>query len=331
MTKIVVGLFENMESAQRAMQALEAEGFARENIELRSGDQVVRQMQSDTGESGDGIWASIKRFFSGGSTESRTAGTEWRGMSESEALLAVHADDATAEDAAELMDEHGAVDLEERLGGGVTGAGTEQTIPIVEEEVKVGKREVSRGGVRLRSRIIERPVEEEVSLRDEKVEVERRPVDRPASTAGDAAFEEKTFEVRETSEEPVVQKRARVKEEVSVKKSARQRTEKVRETVRGTSVEIEELSPEEQREFATYESDFRNDWQAKYASRTGLKYADVMPGYQYGYRLGRNEQYRGAEWSEIEPQVRRDWDQRGYGPWEHFKDAVRSGWERARH
>jgi hypothetical protein len=63
--------------------------------------------------------------------------------------------------------------------------GTDESIPVVEEQVRVGKREVGRGGVRVRSYVRERPVEEQVTLRDETVRVERRPVDRPIG-AGDA-------------------------------------------------------------------------------------------------------------------------------------------------
>src|SRR5215217_653171 len=57
----------------------------------------------------------------------------------------------------------------------------EERIPIVEEELRVGKREVERGGARVRSYIRETPVTEQVTLREEHVEVERRPVDRPVT------------------------------------------------------------------------------------------------------------------------------------------------------
>src|SRR5437764_3366736 len=49
-------------------------------------------------------------------------------------------------------------------------------IPVVEEQLKVGKREVQRGGVRVFSRVVETPVNESVNLREEHVNVERRPV-----------------------------------------------------------------------------------------------------------------------------------------------------------
>ena len=65
-------------------------------------------------------------------------------------------------------------------------------IPIVEEAIHVETRQVERGGVRIYSHVTEQPVEQEVHLRDERVTVERRPVDRPATERDLAAFKEGT-------------------------------------------------------------------------------------------------------------------------------------------
>ena len=85
----------------------------------------------------------------------------------------------------------------------------EVTIPVVEEDITIGKREVERGHVRIYSRVTEQPVEEAVRLREEKVTVERRPVDRPATEADFAAAGKDVIELTEKAEEPVVTKRAR--------------------------------------------------------------------------------------------------------------------------
>src|SRR5438270_3518755 len=122
-----------------------------------------------------------------------------------------------------------------------TSAGTqEQVIPVYEEELKVGKRVVEQGHVRVRVYTVERPVQEGVSLREERVAVERRPVDRPASTMPGEAFQERTVDVTTHSEEPVITKDARVKEEIVVRKEADQRIETVRDNVRRTEVEVED-------------------------------------------------------------------------------------------
>jgi uncharacterized protein (TIGR02271 family) len=114
----------------------------------------------------------------------------------------------------------------------------EEVIPIIEEELRVGKREVDHGRVRIHTRIVEHPVEEQVTLRDESVDVERRPGSDRAVT-GDA-FKERTVEVEEHDEEPVVSKEAHVREELVVRKGVDQRTETIRDTVRRTEVEIED-------------------------------------------------------------------------------------------
>ena len=113
-------------------------------------------------------------------------------------------------------------------------------MPVVEEELRVGKREVERGGVRVESRVEERPVEKEVRLQEEHVRVERRPVDRPVGDA-EGLFKEGTIEVTERAEVPVVAKEARVVEEVVVNKEVGERTETVRDTVRRTDVNVEEV------------------------------------------------------------------------------------------
>lgn len=115
----------------------------------------------------------------------------------------------------------------------------EEVIPVYEEELKVGKRVVEQGHVRVRVYTVERPVQEGVTLREERVAVERRPVDRPTSGAGEA-FRERTIDVTTHREEPVLAKDARVKEEIVVRKEADQRTETVRDTVRRSEVEIED-------------------------------------------------------------------------------------------
>lgn len=115
----------------------------------------------------------------------------------------------------------------------------DETIPVVEENLRVGKRDVNNGSVRVRAYTVETPVREDVSLRDENVEIERRSVDRPLSDA-DRAFQDRTISAEEHHEEAVVQKDARVIEEIGTRKTADERTETIEDTVRKTEVEIED-------------------------------------------------------------------------------------------
>ena len=118
----------------------------------------------------------------------------------------------------------------------------DEVIPVAEEHLSVGKRDVSHGRVRIRSYVVETPVSEQVNLREERVEVERRPVSgtmQAATISGDP-FQERTIEVEERDEEAVVSKQARVVEEVVVRKDVEQRTETVSDTVRRTEVDVED-------------------------------------------------------------------------------------------
>ena len=159
-------------------------------------------------------------------------------------LVTVRAEtDADATCAQRVMQQHGAVDIEQRGSqwreqgwNGKFGEG--EVLPVVKEELAVGKRKVAKGAVRARSKVVEKPVEETVALREERARVERRPVDRPV-TAADETFMERTIEVNETAEEPVVQKRSRVVEEVRIGKEQELREETVRDTVRSTDVKVE--------------------------------------------------------------------------------------------
>jgi stress response protein YsnF len=247
-------------------------------------------------------------------------------------LVTLTTDDASADRAADIMSRHGAVDIDKRSEQWKkTGWSRfdekaapytaeqrqrEAVLPVVEEEVRVGKREVAKGGVRVHSYVTERPVEEKVTLREEHAKVERRPADRPLK-AGEEAFRETSFEIEERAEEPVVQKEARVKEEVVVGKEASERTETIRETARRTDVDVDE------------DADFRSHFKTNYAS-LGDAYESYSPAYRYAGTLSRDKRYTNKEWPQIENDVRTDWEKQNPGTWDKFKGAIRYGWDRMR-
>lgn len=195
-------------------------------------------------------------------------------------------------------------------------------LPVVEEELKVGKRVVQKGGVRVYSRMSERPVEEEVRLREERVRVDREPVNRPASEADIRAGRDQVIEVPEYAEEPVVAKEARVVEEVRIGKDATERTEKVNDTVRRGDVRVENLG----RGDADIDSDYRRHFAATYPAGD---YEDYAPAYRYGADIASDTRYRGRDYNEIEPELRQDYSRRyPESAWERVKDAVRYGWDK---
>jgi len=278
-------------------------------------------------------------------------------------LVTVTTDDATVDTVSGILNRHGPIDIDRRAaewrGRGWTGfrheaqplnheeiarereavtaapgtpraamaqPGTagEVRVPVTEEQLEVGKRPVQRGGVRVYKRVEEKPVRREIPLREEQVTVDRRPVDRPLTPADQSAFEERTFEVRETAEEPVVAKQARVAEEVVIRKDVNERTHTVDETVRRTDVDVQPIGAQD---YTAFEQEFRRDFTTRYGSQGYDAYA---PAYRYGYDLANDPRYSGRDWNAVEAEVRRDWEARNQGTWDRFRDSVRYAWDRAR-
>ena len=119
-----------------------------------------------------------------------------------------------------------------------TANDNEVVLPVIEEQLNVGKRTVERGSTRVGTHIEEVPVEESVTLREEHVTVERRPVERTVENAP-AAFQEGTIEITEMAEVPVVTKEIRVVEEVVVEKSVTEREHIISDTVKKTEVDVD--------------------------------------------------------------------------------------------
>jgi stress response protein YsnF len=95
----------------------------------------------------------------------------------------------------------------------------------------------------VQKRVSEIPVEEDVTLREERVNVNRRPADYTFHGSDAEAFQESVVEIREAYEELILNKKARVVEEVVINKEVDEHTETVRETLRKTEVEVEPLEP----------------------------------------------------------------------------------------
>ena len=267
--KTVVGLFSTTAEAQQVKQALVAQGYSSSDINIHANDAYDEEGEgtgydstanagatrgTDSYETGNGIGHRISNFFSsltGGDEDAHNSYAA--GVNTGGALLSVKADDDQANSVAALLRQHGARDIEggtrnasyeettDKTRGTATTNTTGQTsIPIVEEELVVGKREVDMGGVRVYSHIVERPVSADVSLHNERIDVQRRAVNRPA-TAADFQTGSQPIELRATGEEAVVGKTARVVEEVSVGRQGSDRTETINDSVRKTEVDVEEL------------------------------------------------------------------------------------------
>jgi stress response protein YsnF len=116
----------------------------------------------------------------------------------------------------------------------------EEVIPLAEETLIVGKHTVNSGTTTVRRYVVEVPTEQQVTLYDEKVVVERRKPVTDAATG--ETLTELSVEMIETSEVPLVAKGVRVREEVVVRRERTKRVETVRDTIRRDEVEISNAS-----------------------------------------------------------------------------------------
>jgi stress response protein YsnF len=119
---------------------------------------------------------------------------------------------------------------------------SEERLPIVEEELRVGIRTVVRGGASVRTRVEDVPVAQEIDLISESIRITSRPVSRAVSEqeleqAG--LLRDRMFEIAQLREEAVVSKEVVVREEVVVSKTTERRVEQIHDTVRRTMVETE--------------------------------------------------------------------------------------------
>jgi uncharacterized protein (TIGR02271 family) len=280
------------------------------------------------------------------------AGYYAEGVRRGGALLTVEAEDQEADRVSSLMNRYNPVDINQRAAAWkqagwkgydasakpYTAKQTTQEreqmqkmnqsgevrLPVVEEKLAVGKRQVESGGVQIHRRTTETPVQEDVTLRKETVTVDRRPVDRPADAGTMDTFKEGSFEVKAQSEEAVVEKKARVVEEVVVNKQVEQQTQQVRDTVRRTDVDVSQTGGTD---MERYRTGWRGHYQTQFAN-TGNKYEQYEPAYEYGYNLRNEARYRDYDWNRLEPEARRTWEQNNPATaWDQIKSAVRYSWE----
>jgi uncharacterized protein (TIGR02271 family) len=320
--KTVVGLFDRA-TADRVNDELQQAGFARGDIELRTN----RVEGSTTALTDIGVPRTDAEWYSDA-------------IKKGAALITVKASDDRADEAAAIMQRGtpwraaaaAAPKAKGRAAKAETRAGKEEVIPVFQEELVVGKKEIETGGVRVFTHMVERPVEEEVTLREERVNVERRAVDRPASEADlRAASGESTFEMTERSEEAVVGKSARVVEEVRVGKEIGQRTEVVGDTVRRTEVEVEPIRGGQRTSAWDTESrDLRKHFDSNYATLEGARWESYEPAYRMGYDLSSDRRYASRDWSTVERDARTSWEAKQPGTWDRMKGAIRHAFDRGR-
>jgi uncharacterized protein (TIGR02271 family) len=356
----VVAVFRSDSDAQAAADELKSNGFAADDIYISSYSNTGQTGSASTPSAGysehpshheGGIKGWFKSLF--GEEEDDTDRQSYEeAINRGSVLVSVTVDQEDEDEVASILQKHNPVDVSNQTaasataGGAApstapkssrpapprqktTGASSElpKSIPVVQEEVRVGKRAVARGAVRVYSRVVEEPVEEKVTLREERVRVERQPANRAADPADLQAGRDQVIEVQEVTEEPVISKQARVVEEVRISKDATERQETVRDTVRRTEVNVENAA-ETSSGTSNYDDDFRRDYQSRYAG-SGTSYEDYAPAYQYGYTSASDPRYQGRSWDQVESDLRTDYGRKyPNSTWERMKDSIRYGWDK---
>lgn len=273
MSTTLVGIFDDHTAAQRAVQQLSQAGIKQGDISIARNDggkgyTTYGGANSTDYTTGRSIGANISNFFDGifgTDINDDERGVYSESVRRGSTLVIVNTDDQMLDRAADVLNGAGAVDVDRRHAQYRSSGyqkfdqkaplyNEEQTrtetqsysnqgevaLPVIEEQLNVGKRVVQRGGVRVHTRMTERPVEATINLSEEKVTVDRRPVDRAASDADFAAIKEGDFTVTTRAEVPVASKEAHVVEEVVIGKNVTEHQETVRDTVKRTDVEVEE-------------------------------------------------------------------------------------------
>jgi uncharacterized protein (TIGR02271 family) len=219
-TMTIISTIPDARSAQRLVDEL-----------IRSGGLTDRDVEVLAGEEDELVAEIVERGF-----EEDDARDYAQAARQGRVLVAARAPEPKVDQTVAIMERY--------EGGEAEAAAAGETLQEVEEQLAIHKGKAVTGGVRITSHVRERPVERTVTLREEEVEVERRDADRtltPAET--EAAFQDKTVEMLKTGEKVEARKQARVVGEVTVGKRVEEHEETVKDTVRRTEVEVEEIKP----------------------------------------------------------------------------------------
>ena len=257
----VVAAFDTAAHAQAAVDALKAGGFHTDDISVFDKNRI--------GLREPGLW---QRMFGGGMAQHEadvyTQSLERGGM-----VVSVRVPDSEVVHATGILDIHRPIDVQDRaITTGLAPAAKVEAVSaavaaapiaaaqkvavspklaeahgevlrLAEEQLQVGKRMVETGMTRVRRFVTEKEVAADVTLHEEHAEVLRRAVTDP-KYIGEIDWADATVEIRETAEQALVSKTARVVEEVGLRKIGSEHVETVHDKIRRQQVEIERLGPD---------------------------------------------------------------------------------------
>ena len=253
------------------MNALKAAGFSADDISVMSNDTLDDQGAKIA--TATGFW---HRLF-GGDVDLHEAKVYGNTVGKGGSVVTLRAPETMVKKAVDILHTHSPVDVNQRAASlGIIAAATapaagaisqgiaktaatastatqaaskaaapaartvkdNDVLRLAEEQLEVGKRQIETGMTRVRRFVIEKAVEADVTLHEEHASVARRAI-TDKNYIQNVDWSDRTVEVTETAETPVVSKTSRIVEEVVVGKEGSDRVETVKDKVRRQQVEIE--------------------------------------------------------------------------------------------
>jgi stress response protein YsnF len=255
----IVTLYDTAEHADAARRSLESAGFEPGEISMIN-SKTLGLAAEKLGE--PGLW---HRLF-GRDIQQYEATVYGRTVEAGGVVLTVRVPESEAARATSILNAHRAIDLTKRAeqsgllttstpatapskpatvrpatatttAGATTG---EEVLSLAEEQINVGKRMVQEGTTRIRRFVTETPVEAQVTLHEEHARVLRRASTDP-NFLRNIDWTDKTIEITESAEEPVVTKSVRITEEVVIQREGSDHVKTLHDKVRKQQVEVERV------------------------------------------------------------------------------------------
>ena len=263
----IVAVFDTVAHAQAAVKALKAGGFANADISIFDENRLASGKNAiAAGVREAGLW---HRLF-GDDIHKHEAAIYNQAVKEGGVVVSARVLDSEVAHAVAILDLHRPVDVHDRaVTSGISPAAHVEAVEkkidampltavqqvavspklaeahggvlrLAEEQLQVGKKLVESGRTRVRRFVTERPVTANVTLHEEHAELLRKAVTDP-KYFGEIDWADKEIEVVETAEHALVNKTARIVEEVSLKKIGSEHVETINDKLRRQQVEIEKV------------------------------------------------------------------------------------------
>jgi len=208
-------------------------------------------------------------------------------------------------------------------------------VPLAEERLVVGTRQVQHGEVVVEKRVVEEQVMVPVIVRREEIEIIRRAPGEPRTEVDDPSIVE-VIRIPLRGEEAVITTEAVVTREVVIGREVRTEERQVVGTVRSTEITVDEQVDEDYARLRpTFEAHFAERQRAAHGEGTTVRardFRDAEPNYRAGFAAGRSTRYAGRSFDEAEPELlgQAGPSERDPGMLDQLRQEVREGFSRAR-